>query len=69
MACKARETCANCLWLWRCLDRPSDDQRRCYHSGSAHYHQERCKADTACGSFEYAVSSTGYPKGRERKRK
>ncbi len=69
MACKARETCDRCLWLWRCLTEPEGERRVCYHSTSAHYHQERIRADAACASFEYGISATGYPKGRERKRK
>lgn len=68
MACKARETCARCLWLWRCVTGPDGEQRFCYHSGSAHYHRERLRHDTACPAFEYGVSGSGYPMGRERKK-
>ena len=69
MACKARETCARCLWLWPVLENPCGQKRMCYCDKSAHYRHERFRADVACTTFEYGISGSGYPTGRERKRK
>jgi hypothetical protein len=59
MACKARETCDRCLWLWPLLKDLHGSRRVCYCDHSVHYHHERIRADAACATFEYGVASNG----------